>query len=395
MKFVFKLISLALCLVLLLFVVSDRLERSTLITEPLTTGIPVSAENTPVSIETSSAPETTAQPAVTETPAPQPESFTLSFIGDCTLWSSINFENSSVGYAKVMNGDYSYPFANTAQYFADDDYTIANLECTLSDKKIYSAEQFYFMAPTEYAGILTDGGVDFVTTANNHLRDFGDTGIERTYETLANYGIPYGEEAQAQMVTTAAGLKLGLYSAGTDLAPNKAKAVAGIEQLKTEGAEYIICLFHWGQELYYSPNEAQLTVARACIDAGADMVYGSHTHCLQPIEEYNGGLILYSMGNWSFGGSTRPSDPDTAIVQVTLSRQADGTISRDGFNVIPCCVSSNISGAMNMSDNYNNYQPTPYEEGSEGYGRVLSKLDGSYQPSSQGADYTNYYASWS
>ena len=95
-----------------------------------------------------------------------------------------------------------------------------------------------------------------------------------------------------------------------------------------------------------------------------------------------------------FGGSTRPSDPDTAIVQVKLKRDIDGSVTTDGFDVIPCCVSSNLEGAARMADNYNNYCPTPYEEGSDAYERVMSKLKGTYEAKSQGADYSSWYSSW-
>ena len=99
------------------------------------------------------------------------------------------------------------------------------------------------------------------------------------------------------------------------------------------------------------------------------------------------------MGNWTFGGSTMPSDPDTAIVQVQLTRNADGSISRTGYDVIPCCVSSNIEAAQSKQQNYNDYKPTPYEEGSEAYARVIAKLSGEFEPTSQGADYSNWLAS--
>jgi len=216
------------------------------------------------------------------------------------------------------------------------------------------------------------------------------------FEALNNIGLPYGFEGQSQIVESPNGIKFGIYTAGNDMRPDfkTDKAVEAVKSLADQGADYIICMFHWGQELYYEPNENQTKLAHACVDAGADLVYGSHPHCLQPIERYGEGLILYSMGNWSFGGSTRPSDPDTAIVQITLKRDIDGTVSTEGFEAIPCCVSSNLDGAASMADNYNNYCPTPYPADSEQYKRVMSKLDGTYEAKSQGADYSNYYASW-
>ena len=100
------------------------------------------------------------------------------------------------------------------------------------------------------------------------------------------------------------------------------------------------------------------------------MVYGSHPHTLQPIEVYNGHYIFYSMGNWSFGGNTAPRDRDTAIVQFTVKRDLDGTVSVEGYEAIPCCLSSTAG--------INDYRPVPYEEGSEEYERTISKLEGSF-----------------
>ena len=331
-----------------------------------------SAEPTPV-------PTPTPTPAPTPTPTPEPEYFTLSFIGDCTLAS----HQYTSDYSAKMSGDYSYPFSNTVQYFENDEYTIGNLECSFSDKNLWSEQTFFFRAPAEWANILVQGGVDFVTTANNHSMDFGTVGTEDTYAALEAVNIPYGTENQAQIVTTPNGLKLGIYCAFNGYMPDTEKCVAAIGQLKDEGADYIICAFHWGVELHVRPEQYQIDLAHACIDAGADMIFGSHPHCLQPIEEYNGGIILYSMGNWSFGGNTNPSDWDTAIVQVTLKRDPDGSVTSDGITVIPCCVSE--------ARDSNDYRPTPYEEGTEEYDRVISKLDGSFDGPNGNADYSAWH----
>lgn len=332
------------------------------------------------------------------TPEPQPEYFTISCIGDCTLWSSAQFENSQVGLPLTVGDNYAYPFSNTVQYFKDDEYTLANLECTLSDTKLQHSlsAMFYFLTPTSYINILKEGGVDFVTHANNHVMDFNEAGFQNSVAALQENSMPFGIEGQAQIVETPHGLKLGIYTAGNDMRPDLKtdEAVAAVKSLCEQGADYVICMFHWGSELFYTPDNNQVNLAHAVIDAGCDLVYGSHSHCLQPIEKYNDGLILYSLGNWVFGGHTAPSDPDTAIVQVKLKRDLDGSVTTDGFSIVPCCVSSNLDGAAAKADNYNNYCPTPYPEDSEAYNRVLSKLNGTYEAASQGADYSGFYASW-
>ena len=272
----------------------------------------------------------------------------LSFIGDCTLWSNQNYERHPAGYAGMMGENYAYPFSNTLQFFANDELTIANCECTLTDNPNmtydYTQVVFPFRAPTVYAEVFNEGGVDFVTTANNHMMDCYQAGADSTYAALEEHGVPFGVEGQAQIITTPNGLKIGIYCSGTDLAPNKNKAVSRRATARqADGAEYIICAFHWGQELYYEPNAAQKDLAHACIDAGADLIYGSHTHCLQPIEKfYNGCLILYSCGNWTFGGSTMPKDPDTAIFQLRLQRGEDGRLTPVGWTSSPAASAATL-----------------------------------------------------
>lgn len=335
-----------------------------------------------------------SQPPVESEPLGEPEYFTLSAIGDCTLGPRPN----SADFVNKINGDFSYPFSNTVQYFENDEFTIANLECTFSDRKLkydYTVAMFYFIAGSEYANILTEGGVDFVTTANNHSYDFYQNGVDDTCAALEAVGIPYGLEDQAQIVTSENGIKFGIYCSYNDFKPDVNRSVQAIKQLKNDGADYIICMFHWPKgELIYTPTDGQTEAAHACIDAGADLIYGSHTHCLQPIEEYNGGVILYGMGNWSFGGSDMPTDPDTAIVQLTLRRDTDGTVSNDGVTAIPCRVSSTEPDPENPKKYaYNDYRPTPYEEGSAEYERTMSKLLGTYEGGNQVVDYSSWYAS--
>lgn len=322
----------------------------------------------------------TAEPASTPTPTPTPtpETYTISFIGDCTLASS-QYNND---FEKKMNGDYSYPFKNTVKYFKNDNLTVANLECTFSDKNMTSDGTFYFLAPSSNAKILVDGSVEFVTTANNHRHDFAEAGIKDTEAALDAAGVAHAGENET-CIYDMDGVKVGFYCLFNSLVPTASLVTKGIESLKAQGAEYIICALHWGVEGSYQVTDNQKTVAHAAIDAGANVVYGSHPHVLQPIEKYNGGLILYSMGNWSFGGNTSPRDRDTAIVQLKVTKNPDGTLSTGEYDVIPCCLSSVPS--------VNDYCPTPYEKDSEEYKRTLTKLDGSWTGKDLNVDYSHYH----
>ena len=375
--------------------------------QPLT--VPVSSTPVPTAEAVPSAqpvvtPEPTPEPTpeTTPEPTPEPQSFVLSFIGDLTLTGA---PGTPVRFEATMNGDYAYPFSNVAQYFSDDEYTIGNLECSFSDQSLYSIETFSFRAPTSSANILLEGGVDFVTTANNHTEDFHAAGKRDTWETLETYGIPFGKNDEAQIVTTPNGLRLGIYCQFSndygDYRPDEEKALAAIRELKEQDPDLIICAFHMGIEMNYYPEKKTpetCEICRRCIDEGADIIYGSHPHCLQPIEEYNGGLILYSMGNFCSGASSMPSDQDTAIVQLTVVRDGAGNVSLGDYTIIPCCVSSKpvtdpnyASSVRGKYVDYNDFRPTPYEEGTEDYTRALSKIDGSYDGPDGQADYSNWH----
>ncbi len=232
--------------------------------------------------------------------------------------------------------------------------------------------------------ILVDGKVDFVTTANNHRHDFAEAGIEDTEAALDAAKIAHAGENETY-ICDMDGIKVGFYCVFNSLVPTSAQVTKAVGDLKTQGAQYIICCLHWGVEGSYKVTNDQETVAHAAIDAGADVVYGSHPHVLQRIEEYKTGVIMYSMGNWSFGGNTAPRDRDTAIVQVKVKVDPDGTISTDGYTAIPCCLSSTPS--------VNDYCPKPYEKDSEEYKRTMTKLDGTWTGADLSVDYSGYHTS--
>ena len=294
--------------------------------------------------------------------------FTLTFVGDCTFGSTETNWNYGSSFVQTVGEDYSYPFANVADIFKNDDFTLANLEGPLTEGGTYTEKEFVFRGKPEYTAILTEGGVEAVTIANNHILDYGFEGRTATKEHLVSAGIAYGAREECFLYKTESGLTIGVYC--DDFAFDRTHMQQTIEALRAQGAEVVICAFHWGEERDYSPNQNEIDWGRIAIDAGADIVAGHHPHVLQPMEFYNGGVILYSLGNFSFGGNAMPSDMDTAIIQQQIVRSPDGAISLGELTVIPCSVSSVTS--------HNNFQPTPYEIGSEAYDRVLQKLMGTY-----------------
>ena len=350
--------------------------RVTAETEPAPTP-PPTAEPTPSPTPTPT-PSPTPAPTPTPTPEPQPEYFTVSMVGDCTLTSS-QYNNH---FETTLNGDMSWPFSGTIQYFKDDYLTIANLECSFSDTPLYGTGTFQFCGAAENAQILTDGSVEFVTLGNNHTMDFGQTGLENTEKALDAAGVAYAPPDGSYVYQNGDGITIGLYAARW--CAGEAEVRAGVSALAArEDVDIVICLMHWGIEGSYRVISGQEQLGRAAIDAGADIVYGSHPHVLQRIDEYNGGYVIYSLGNWSFGGNTAPRDRDTAIVQFTIKRDVDGTVSVEGYEAIPCCLSS--------TEGVNDYRPVPYEEGSAEYQRAMSKLDGSFDGPDLTIDYSEFH----
>ena len=299
------------------------------------------------------------------------EHFTFNFVGDNTL--------AGIGYEATTGGNADYPYKNTRQYLDGAEFNFANLECIYSDAPLYSDTLFHFKSPTRNTAILKNAGIHFVTCANNHTLDYGQKGLDDTVVALENADIAYGLDGKSTVFTTPHGIKIGIYC-GFQYVYEKT-VVEEIDALKQQGVDLIICAFHWGVEGSYRPTAMQKSLAHAAIDAGADIVYGSHPHVLQPVEEYGGGFIMYSLANWSFGGNSRPADMDTALIQVDIIRDADGKISVGGYKLIPCRVSSIAS--------YNDYCPTPFEEGSAEYERVISKLTGTFTGSDLVVDYSH------
>ena len=334
--------------------------------------VPVSTPTAPtteeVTEDTTLQTEETVPEETQEQTLPAPIEYTLSFAGDCTLGTSDKTYGKSGTFVRIVGDNYNYPFENVLPYFEADDFTLVNLEGPFTEHTVPAEKRFRFRAPSAYAKILTAGSVEAVNLANNHSLDFGQIGYADTKKALEAENVTYVEDCGTAFYTTENGLKIGIYAAQFDLQVSTMEK--GIAALREGGAELVIASFHWGTEGSYRPTDQQKKHAHAAIDAGADIVYGHHPHVLQPIEEYNGGIIYYSLGNFSFGGNRNPRDKDSVVIRQTVIRDSDGTIRLGSTELIPFCISS-VSGK-------NDYKPTPYEEGSKKYKRALSKLDGTF-----------------
>ncbi len=255
-------------------------------------------------------------------------------------------------------GGLNFPFENTREIFAADDMTLVNFEGTLTNTKSKTKNSFSFAAPPEYVQVLTSGNVEAVSLENNHVMDHGEQGYEDTCQTLHGAGILYSGHLGSSIYTTETGVDIGMLSYQTfnGKYPAIYEAIEGdIQMLRDAGCELVIVSYHWGEEKDYVPNERQVPLGRATIDAGADLVIGHHSHRINPIEEYKGKYICYSLGNFSFAGNTRPDDMDTYIFQQRWRVYPDsGVVENEGFRIVPCSISS--------QEKINDFKPTPADD---------------------------------
>lgn len=305
--------------------------------------------------------------SLTVTPEPKmdPVSLTLSVVGDCTLGTDEYFDYDTSLNAYYENYGADYFMANVKSIFSKDDLTIANFEGTLTESTEREDKQFAFKAPASYANILTAGSVEAVNTANNHSHDYGEESFNDTLKALDTANIlhfGYDETAVTEVKGVKVGL-VGIYELNDHLGREE-QLKQNIAKVKQDGAQLIVVIFHWGNEKEEVPDENQKTLGHLAIDEGADLVCGHHPHVLQGIEEYKGKNIVYSLGNFCFGGNAYPSDMDTIIFQQTFTIDQNGVKDDNVTNIIPCSISSD--------SDYNNYQPTP-AEGEEAT-RIMQKI---------------------
>ncbi len=317
-----------------------------------------------------------------------PVSLTLSVVGDCTLGTDETFDYDTSLNAYYENYGADYFLQNVKDIFSTDDLTIANFEGTLTNSDEREDKTFAFKAPASYASILTGGSVEAVNTANNHSHDYGEQSFDDTLAALDDAGIVhFGYDETAVMDVK--GIKVGLVGIYElyDHLEREQQLKDNIAKVKADGAQLIVVIFHWGNETETVPDSNQTTLGRIAIDEGADLVCGHHPHVLQGIETYKGKNIVYSLGNFCFGGNSSPSDMDTMIYQQTFTIDADGVKKDNVTNIIPCSISSAAY------DGYNNYQPTP-AEGDEAT-RILGKINerSSWISTAEGSTFTAKYNS--
>jgi poly-gamma-glutamate synthesis protein (capsule biosynthesis protein) len=280
----------------------------------------------PTTTSSTTQPSTTTTPPTTTTTTTLPQ-LVMGFAGDTA------FTHGLASYG---------PLDEVAELLSAPDLTLVNLETTIAETGVGGAyaKKYTFKSPPESTELLTEAGIDGVALGNNHMLDFGQSGLFRTIELLDGAGIARAgagadkDEAYAPMVFEAAGRKVAVLSfsrilsqpswaADTDR-PGIASAypdwlpetVAAVETAGHD-ADLVVVMAHWGIELNYCPEPYQREFATAWVAAGADLVVGSHPHVLQGVEQMGDAWVVYSTGNFAFPSARGLSD-DSAVFEVTF-----------------------------------------------------------------------------
>lgn len=306
-----------------------------------------------------------AKEATTAVEYDSSEYITITAAGDCTLGTDANYGGNTSFEAEMNNVEYNYPhfLSQVKPIFENDDLTIVNFEGTLSNRGERQDKQYAFRGNPEYVKVLTSSSVEAVNLANNHTCDYGESAFSDTKSIMTDNGVLWFEGTN-YAITEINGIKVGLAGFNGLTYSGKTQFPKVIKALREQRAGLVIASFHWGVENSYTPTDVQIQLAHSAIDNGADLVIGHHPHVMQGIEQYKGKYILYSMGNFCFGGHKNPKDKDTMVFTQTFQFDEGVLTDYDYARVIPCSISSDVSR--------NNYQPMPLFDGE--FERVKNRI---------------------
>lgn len=254
----------------------------------------------------------------------------LVFTGDIYLSPYIQENYDRGGIGEIIGADVWNELTNADILMVNEEFPFGTGGTPAEDK------QFTFRVDPRYSQIFTELGVDVVTLANNHVLDYGTEVLMQTFQVLKEKGISYTgagqdkEEAKALITIEAGGRTFGFLAAsrvipvsewnienrqpGVFTTYDNSALVEEIQKARTK-CDFLTVYVHWGIERNTTPEEYQKELAHSYVDAGADLVIGSHPHVLQGVESYKDRMIFYSLGNFMFNQSIE----STMIVKVILS----------------------------------------------------------------------------
>lgn len=313
-------------------------------------------------------PERTAQPAEIKTSEQEKQPVTLCLTGDVFLGEPLVRAFHEQGALGVLDSVVLDVMKNA-------DLTLINHEyaCTNETKKVdYQLYNFRSAPENEY--ILRELGVDIAGLSNNHILDYGVTGMTETIETLRALGIDCVgagsqiEEAKSAVIKEINGKRIAFLAAshfvpsttwhasptnagilttyeGTE---NYQTLMECIAWLKAEAqAEFIVIFAHYGIEKQHEFVAYQQNLSHDWIDAGADLVVGSHAHELQGIEQYKGKYIFYNLGNFLFGSYAK----QTMALCIEIGENNEITPK-----IMPCLTKNYYVRSMNQEEAQKLYQ---------------------------------------
>ncbi len=292
--------------------------------------------------------------------------FTLTALGDVLChntqyWDAYN--------KKTDKYDFSYVFENVKEYTSKADVTIANLETSFADAPYSNYPTFN--SPASLATALKNIGIDIITTAGNHCLDKGFKGLSETIDVLDENKIEHlgtyktKEDQSKLFIKDLNGAKVAFinYTYGTNGIPvpegkefcvnliDKDSIKAEIEKAKDEKVDVIIACMHWGQEYHTTQTEDQEDLADFLFENGVDIIIGNHPHVIEPFEtkevEMPDGttkqcFVAYALGNFT-ADQNYTNTRDSIILNLKITKKADGKISIDNVDYVPIYIYKNPS----------------------------------------------------
>jgi poly-gamma-glutamate synthesis protein (capsule biosynthesis protein) len=200
-------------------------------------------------------------------------------------------------------------FEKISSFLKESDFIVANIEGPITDNKSVSVGtvpgekgHFSFTFDKSLAETLFKQNIKLVNLGNNHILNFGNGGLLQTENYLKENGIDYFGDPENKeknyIVKEINGIKIGFVSY-SQFGGNAEKTSNNIKELKNK-ADILVVYSHWGKEYEKNPSENIKNLAHSFIDAGADLIIGSHPHVIQNMEEYKGKKVYYSLGNFIF-----------------------------------------------------------------------------------------------
>jgi poly-gamma-glutamate synthesis protein (capsule biosynthesis protein) len=258
----------------------------------------------------------------------------------------------AVGDILLWTREGKKPFARIEHELRQKDLLFGNLETVLSESGTEQRKRWVNTTQPEAARHLKDAGFDILSLANNHTLDLGEEGFIKTLNVLEGHGIAYiggarGEDPVPGLIVERNGIRLGFLAytrgmfrspPGVTVAKLKKKAIIKEIRALKDRCDHVVVSLHWGIENVYYPSPDLVRLAHALIDSGATLILGHHSHTIQGIEEYNGGLIAYSLGNFQFDTELFNEEINSTMI---LSVDLDWHGIRD-YTVIPCVINSDF-----------------------------------------------------